>query len=215
MLYLVERGAPSNPAVVFVHGGGLGSRSWEPVIERLPDFFCLAPDLPGQGRSSDLTFTLEGSARAIGEIVEARVPSGRAHVVGLSLGGAVVLTLLRVAPQVVDHAIISGSSGRVPGWLVEVSRPLLAMARLMKPAWMVELTIRQLGIPREYHGLVRNDLLVGSRPAFLQSLFHELTILEPPRSIDRFSWSSAARSLEANGSTDGSRSGRCGNILPR
>ncbi len=62
MLYTFESGDPASPAIVFLHGGGLSSKSWYPVIERLPDFYCLAPDLPGHGKSQDMSFTLEGSA---------------------------------------------------------------------------------------------------------------------------------------------------------
>jgi hypothetical protein len=35
MLYTYQSGSPASPAVVFLHGGGLSSRMWQPVIERL------------------------------------------------------------------------------------------------------------------------------------------------------------------------------------
>ena len=84
MLFTLERGDPSSPAIIFLHGGGLSGKSWQPVIERLPDFFCLAPDLPEQGRSQDIAFSLEGSARHVAEIIRAKAGGRRAHLVGLA-----------------------------------------------------------------------------------------------------------------------------------
>ena len=54
MLYTHQSGSPISPAVVFLHGGGLSSQMWQPVIERLPEFCCLAPDLPEHGHSRGL-----------------------------------------------------------------------------------------------------------------------------------------------------------------
>ncbi len=183
MLYTYETGNPSNPAIVFLHGGGLSSKSWYPVIERLPDFYCLAPDLTGHGRSKDMPFTLEGSAREVAEIIRQKIPSQKAHLVGLSLSGAVILTLLRLAPEVADHVILSGSSGRLPRWLVTLSLPLFSTLRFIKPSTLVRSTLRQQGIPDQYYDLLYEDLLIGSRTTFLRQIYAELVKLEPPQNV--------------------------------
>ncbi len=53
-LYIHEAGAPDAPTVVFLHGLGLSGAMWQPQMERLMDFHCLAPDLPEHGKSTDL-----------------------------------------------------------------------------------------------------------------------------------------------------------------
>jgi pimeloyl-ACP methyl ester carboxylesterase len=49
-LYVRETGPHANPASLGLHGSSLSGRMWEPQLEHLPDFHCLAPDLPGHGQ---------------------------------------------------------------------------------------------------------------------------------------------------------------------
>jgi pimeloyl-ACP methyl ester carboxylesterase len=107
-LYVHEAGAPDAPAVVFLHGAGASGRMWRDHMDRLGDrFHCLAPDLPGFGRSNGLApLTVDETADRIAALIEGRVPAGRAHVVGLSWGGGVTHRLLGRHPELVDHAVI-------------------------------------------------------------------------------------------------------------
>src|SRR5947207_13276038 len=109
-LYLREAGPADGPCIVFLHGLWLSSVMWQPQIERLSrEYYCLAPDLPEHGRSTDIgLLTPENSGRVVAELIRERTPRGRAHVVGLSLWGLVALGLLRDAPEVIDHLIVSG-----------------------------------------------------------------------------------------------------------
>ena len=119
LLYCQQAGDPNQPAIVFLHGGGLSSRQWQPQIDALSqDFYCLAPDLPEQGRSAALKpFVLSDAAHRVAALIQAYVPQGRAHIVGLSLGGAVALEMMRLYPQLIDRAIVSGTSAGLPRWL--------------------------------------------------------------------------------------------------
>ena len=49
-LYVHEAGDSGAPPIVFLHGGGLSGRMWQPQLATLTDFHCLAPDLPEHGR---------------------------------------------------------------------------------------------------------------------------------------------------------------------
>ncbi len=183
MVYTYEAGDPSQPALVFLHGGGLSSKSWYPVIERLPDFYCLAPDLPGHGQSKDRPFSLEASAQEVAEVIRQKVPGGKVHLVGLSWGGAVTLTLLRATPEVAISAILSGSSGRIPRWLVRASVPTLVTLRFFKPETLVRLTMKQQAIPERYYDLLRDDLIHSSRADFMKQVYWELAELTPPQEV--------------------------------
>jgi pimeloyl-ACP methyl ester carboxylesterase len=110
-VYVHESGTPGLPAVVFIHGGGPSGAMWRDHLERLAGgFHCLAPDLPGFGRSNRLApISLSRTADLVAELITARVPGRRAHVVGLSYGGSVAIALLARHPEVIDRAVIDGA----------------------------------------------------------------------------------------------------------
>lgn len=167
MLYYRERGERAAPAIVFLHGGPLSGRMWEPQFERLPDYYCLAPDLPEQGQSARIgPFTLEDAANRVVDLIYEKVPGGRANVVGLSLGGAVALTMLRLAPDCLDHVISSGSAARLSrlwGGVLIISAQLL---RLVRPEVLISSGFRQLGLPEKYRAMFYEDMKIGLSPGF-------------------------------------------------
>jgi pimeloyl-ACP methyl ester carboxylesterase len=183
ILYTREAGPPGQPAIVFLHAGGLSSKSWLPVIERLPEFHCLAPDLPEQGQSKEIPYSIEGAAKAVAEIIRARVPAQKAHVIALSLGGPVAFTMLRTVPQLIDRVLISGGSGRVSPLLAAIGKSTIWMYRFFKPDWLVRETMRQHGIPEQYADLVRDDLMLANSPGFMRRYMTELARWELPESI--------------------------------
>ena len=109
-LYVEECGRRDAPTIVFLHGGGGASWMWQPQIDRLADYHCLAPDLPGHGKSAALfPWNIPGAAELVANLIRRRASGGKAHVVGLSLGAQVAAALLSSAPEVVDHAILSSA----------------------------------------------------------------------------------------------------------
>ena len=109
-MYVEESGTPGSPAIVFIHGGGQSGREWRKHMARLSTFHCLAPDLPGHGRSNHLAPASPSEiADLVAELIETRVPARRASVVGVSWGGVLIHALLDRHPDLVDRAIIDGS----------------------------------------------------------------------------------------------------------
>jgi pimeloyl-ACP methyl ester carboxylesterase len=87
-----------------------------PVIEQLPEFHCLALDLPQHGRSTHLAFTMQSAAQAAAAVVRQQAHGGTAHIIGLSLGAQVLVALLSQSPEVAASAIISSALLRpLPG----------------------------------------------------------------------------------------------------
>lgn len=102
-------GASTAPTIVLLHGVGNNGAMWDDLAERLSDYRCLTPDLPGHGGSRGVPWRSRAhSARLIAELIEAEATGGRAHVVGLSLGGSVALELLASRPEILDHVVIDG-----------------------------------------------------------------------------------------------------------
>ncbi|MEI2643014.1 MAG: alpha/beta fold hydrolase [Candidatus Nanopelagicales bacterium] len=121
-MFVHEQGVPGAPAVLFLHGAGASGLMWREHFNVLADrFHCLAPDLPGFGASRDFPFvSREVTSELVAELVEARAPAGRAHVVALSWGGGIAHELLARRPDLVDHVVIDGA-----GVLTSRSGPLV------------------------------------------------------------------------------------------
>jgi pimeloyl-ACP methyl ester carboxylesterase len=129
-MYVHESGAPGSPAIVFLHAAGASGRMWREHMAKLARFHCLAPDLPGFGRSVHLTpLSRVETADLVAELIETRVPARRAHVVGLSWGGAIAHAVLDRHSELVDRAVIDGA-GLLPWW---GNRPLLIAIALVSP----------------------------------------------------------------------------------
>ena len=109
-LYVHESGTPGAPAIVFLHADGASGRMWDRHMRRLAGYHCLAPDLPGHGRSNQLPWTsLDDTTQQVVGLIEERIPARQAHVVGLSLGGVVAHTLLAHRPELLDRVVIDGA----------------------------------------------------------------------------------------------------------
>jgi pimeloyl-ACP methyl ester carboxylesterase len=120
--YVHESGRPGSPAIVFLQGVGASGRMWEEHMRRLTAYHCLAPDLPGHGRSNRVPWrSLADTSEQVARLIETRFPSRRAHVVGLSLGGAVAHTLLARRPELLDRVVIDGC-GALPAWWVGLTK---------------------------------------------------------------------------------------------
>ncbi len=92
-IFLKDSG--QGPPTLFLHGNPDSSDLWAGIIEHLEsDFRCLAPDLPGFGRSAegtDLDYTLDGFADMVEAIVEAIGVDEPLHLVVHDFGGPIGL----------------------------------------------------------------------------------------------------------------------------
>ncbi|MGV8854233.1 MAG: alpha/beta fold hydrolase [Devosia sp.] len=133
---------------MFLHAIGTSSWMWAPLFGRLPGFSCLAPDLPGHGESRDIAWaSIEDTADRIADIIRAQVETGRAHIVGLSMGSYVGLTLMARHPEVVDHAVLSGLNIMpLPGKVI-MAVMAWVMAPLLKTRFGAQMNAKALNIP--------------------------------------------------------------------
>lgn len=156
-----ESGSVGAPAIVFLHGGNMSGWSWEPVVERMQQYRCLVPDLPQYGKSFQQgPFEMDRAAAAVAELIRAHVGSGRAHVVGFSLGAQVGLQLLATEPELVDRAVLCGTVINTTPW-VRQSQLLLGMiSRNTMYRWVVRRyrTARRVPIPSAKIGEYREDV---------------------------------------------------------
>ena len=80
----------------------------------------------------------------VATIIREYIPSGRSHVVGLSLGSYVGLSLLSRHPDVVERAVLSGINilPLPQKWLIDAAA--YAIAPLLKTRWGARLNSRAL-----------------------------------------------------------------------
>ncbi|KAJ1330830.1 3-oxoadipate enol-lactonase [Microdochium nivale] len=121
-LFYVEHNAsaPSSAeTIIFLHGAFSSHHEWDHVVAHLTSssgthFHILVPDLPQHGRSRATHFTLAGAADAVAGLIRSRARQGRAHVVGLSLGGFVGQMLVRRHADVARTLFATGAKAFDP-----------------------------------------------------------------------------------------------------
>ena len=109
-------GPADAPGIVFVHSTRLTRALWWPQLRRLSaNYRCVAVDLPGHGVLGAEPFTLGGAVEVVRGAIEAEIPSGRAVLVGLSLGGYVAIDTAEAYPERVKGLVLAGCSGEAFG----------------------------------------------------------------------------------------------------
>jgi pimeloyl-ACP methyl ester carboxylesterase len=156
-LFVHESGDPKGSLILFLHGSPLSGRMWKPQMESLPEFHCLAPDLPGHGQSASLPLSMPEIVQRLSDLVAASSANEKAHVVGLSFGGVVAQALMVTAPQLVDHVILSGTAARMSKLLVRMSMLNEPILRLLSPKQLAAIVCWQFGIPARFRDQLSDD----------------------------------------------------------
>jgi len=151
-MFVQETGKKGAPSIVFLHGGGTANWMWQEQVKALgADYHCLVPDLPGHGESNELPWvSFADTADQIAEIIRQRATNGRAHMVGLSLGGYLVVNMLSQAPELVDHAMVSGINVLPFKGAFFVRLLSLVLTPFMKMTSYAKNNAKALKIPEEY-----------------------------------------------------------------
>lgn len=156
--------------------GGIWSQVglWEDVLRHPDDFTTITFDPPGIGETDlpPLPYSVRRHGRFAAQLLEA-LGIDRAHVVGVSLGGAVAQELARAFPERVDRLVLVSSAYGVPAF---VGRPGVLL-RFMRP-----------GAYRDLAELERNaGAIFGGRLRREPGLVHQWH-LRPPRSLRAYLW---------------------------
>ena len=104
------------PGLVFIHGTRLTRAQWVPQLRALSARYrCVAIDLPGHGALADAPFTIEAAIEDVRDAIDREIPSGRAVLVGLSLGGYVAIDAAEAYPERVAGLVLAGCSAEALG----------------------------------------------------------------------------------------------------
>jgi pimeloyl-ACP methyl ester carboxylesterase len=151
----------STQTLLLLHSGYSSHIELLPLLHHLsrliPAVHILIPDLPSHGTFSSRTipFSLPTCAALLSELIQEKSPTGRAHVVGVSLGGLVGLYLAATHPGVVDAVFVTGCGvsidptipGAWPSWRsvkLAVQMGLLHPTIMILVAWLPRWTLNAL-----------------------------------------------------------------------
>jgi pimeloyl-ACP methyl ester carboxylesterase len=173
-IYIKESGSATAPTILFIHGGGGGGWVWRPQVEKLTEYHCVMPDLPEQGLSlNEKPFTIKQSAELMAEVIKEHAHNGKAHVVGISEGAQVLVELLSIAPELVDHAIVCGALVRpvFGSWLLRPLIVKLIFLLTIQPIKSSDIWIRRnmkklTGIPEIYYPEYKQSFINQNSSAF-------------------------------------------------
>lgn len=97
----------TGPNLVMIHGWGMSSAVWQPIVKKLGKTFTLhMVDLPGMGLSRPIE---PYHLHALAEKVAERLPAN-ADVLGWSLGGQVAMRIALDYPDLVRRMVLVGST---------------------------------------------------------------------------------------------------------
>jgi pimeloyl-ACP methyl ester carboxylesterase len=156
-MYFKETGKNSGETIIFLHEGTIAGWMWDEQLNAFKDYHCIVPDLPGHGHSSELKpFTINNTAELIIDIIRDHGHNGRAHLVGISLGGQIILQILSMNPEVVDHAIISGTLLRKLPNTDELLKLIDYAIKVYKPVkdteFFIKANMRTFNMPKKFFG---------------------------------------------------------------
>jgi pimeloyl-ACP methyl ester carboxylesterase len=104
-----DKDSSHDAPIVFLHGLELCHMEFSCITPFLSkDYELIFVDLPGHSRSKNIPFTLDNAIEALSHLISTKVAGGRAHIVGMSLGGVVGLELARRRPELVLSLFCTG-----------------------------------------------------------------------------------------------------------
>ncbi len=166
-------------SVVFLHSIGTNGWIWKDQQQALSDYDCIIPDLPGFGRNNHIPWvSIQETARLIATLIERNANGGQAHLVGLSLGAAVVMEILANHSKVVRRAVVSGLNVLpVPNrFFMEIYGFLFSPFMKTKP--FTRMKTRSLNIPEAefeaYHQSAQQMSIKAFRAASRESAVYKL-----------------------------------------
>lgn len=121
----------NGPDIVMVHGLGGAIPFYDPLVTELSaDFRFIRYDFNGHGRSPLAgELSIESLADDLADVIRTQTTSGKAHIVGHSLGTLVVQQLAATHPELADKIVLLGPVRAQPDQAKEATRQRATLVR--------------------------------------------------------------------------------------
>jgi len=154
MLYYKELNEDKDESIVFLHGGGGSHIEWKLVARQqaMASYHLILLDLPMHSGSHDVgPLTLEKAADEVKEVICNRAHSGKAHIVGFSLGAFVALVLTSRHPDVVLSTFATGAYPYrgLFKWVMERPTAMWIVNSIQNIPGLTEMAFKKQGIDYE------------------------------------------------------------------
>lgn len=153
--------------LLLIHGAGGSTVTWKRQIPTLSLFYnVLVVDLPGHGKMAgiptiDVEYTFESIGAKIWAVVD-YLKLQQVHLVGVSLGTVIALTMREQFPERVRSLINGGAILRLSTKLKVLASTSLAMAKIIGYPAFYRLSARVM-MPRKNHQKSRDVFIRESR----------------------------------------------------
>ena len=188
-LYFEETGKENSETIIFLHSEGTAGWMWNNQLESFNDYHCIVPDLPCHGKSAEVKlFSIESSADMIINIIKNKAKNGKAHLVGMSLGAQIIVQLLNIVPEVLDHVLISGTLVRN----FEPSETFLNLLNYLIKTYLPDKNktirimsyVRSYNIPKDLRGKFKESTYVIEQDS-LDGIIRENMLFKMPSDLDK------------------------------
>lgn len=184
-LYYREKGNPSQPPLLLLHGLWGASENWLPVATLLAEhFYVLLPDMRNHGHSPwsdrhDYEVLSEDIMHFIKQFQWERKP----FIAGHSMGGKTVMTLLLKRPEIITRAAIIDISPRE----YEISTASMH-SRLLD--FLLKTPLQDLGDRKQIHAYIRRQ--------FPEEEVHQLLFKNLRKTSQGWIWKINASAIQNN-----------------
>ncbi len=158
---------PSAEWLLFIHGAGGSTVTWKRQVPVLSERYNLVLiDLPGHGRTADQKraddrYTFELIGKRIWEVVD-HLKLETVHLVGVSLGTIIALTMQEQRPGMIKSLINAGAIVRLNRKLRVLASSSLALAKIIGYPAFYRLSARIM-MPRRNHEKSRQIFIRESK----------------------------------------------------
>jgi pimeloyl-ACP methyl ester carboxylesterase len=158
---------PAADWLLFIHGAGGSTVTWKRQVPVLKHHYnLLLVDLPGHGQmageqNKEPVYSFEGIAARIWSVVE-HLKIQHVHLIGVSLGTVIALTMRDQFPDKVRSLINGGAIIRLSNRLKFLASSSLALARIIGYPAFYELSARIM-MPRKNHQRSREVFIRESK----------------------------------------------------
>ena len=106
-MHVEKYGSQSKQALTLIHGWGMHSGVWQPILDRLTAHYCVhCVDLPGMGLSETISpYTLANISAEVSMLL-----AEKTHILGWSLGGQVAMQLALDTPDKIGKLVLVGAT---------------------------------------------------------------------------------------------------------